>query len=72
MKIGKNGPCKRKKLSIETVPEETQILTLLKTLISYYKSAVQRTKKKKSKELKYENDVSPNCEYQGIEIIKKN
>lgn len=28
--------------------------------------------KKMAKELKYENDVSPNSEYQEIEIIKKN
>lgn len=60
----------REKQSLETFPEEAQILDLLDKDFVYYKMFKELKEKLQRIKWKYEKNVSLNREYQQIEIIK--
>ena len=60
----------REKQSLESFPEEAQILDLLDKDFFYYKMFKELKEKLQRIKWKYEKNVSLNREYQQIEIIK--
>lgn len=63
----------RRNPSIKTVPKNNKNCTqgfTRKNFEIYYFNMLKELKKTMPKELKYENDISPNKEYQKTEIIK--